>query len=137
MPETILNLTKSLEILFDTPSDGAAQQETGSRDRIRNGLKSVGVDPQLVEDVFVRIAILRNQFDVGHGRLALHDMGDLQLIYRFVITAELEFRKLFHHIVTGLGAGSLSLPTYAPNRKASYSKPLRGVIEALRAKETG
>src|ERR1700730_10853521 len=39
MPETVLNLTKSLEILFDTASDGAAHGEKGSRDRIRSGLK--------------------------------------------------------------------------------------------------
>jgi hypothetical protein len=135
MPEVILNLTKTLEILFDTPQDGAAQEGKRSRDRIRSGLKGVGVDVQLIEHMFIRIAILRNEFDVGHGRLALHDMGDLQLIYRFVITAEQEFRKLFHQIVAGLGTGTLSLPPYSPKIESSYSKPLRGLIDALRARE--
>lgn len=135
MPEVILNLTKSLEILFDTAPDGAAEERKGSRDRVRAGLKSVGVDAQLMEDVFIPITILRNEFDVGHGRLALHDMGDLQLIYGFVITAEQEFRKLFHQIVTGLGAGALTLPPYSPKIEGSYSKPLRGLIEALRVKQ--
>lgn len=135
MPETILNLTKSVEILFDAPSVGFAQAGKGSRDRIRKGLKDIGVDPQLIEEVFVPIAILRNEFDVGHGRLALHKMDELQLIYRFLINAEGKFRELFHHIVTGLAAGSLTLPPYAPGAEAAYSKPLRGVIEALRTRD--
>jgi hypothetical protein len=130
MSETILNLTKSLEILFGAPVEGAAI--SGSRDRIRAGLKSVGVDSELIEKVFVPVAILRNEFDVGHGRLALHNMNDLQLIYRLVITAEQQFRKLFQRIVAGLAADRFKLPSYAPNVEADYSKPMRGLIEALR-----
>ena len=134
MPESILNFTKSLEILFDTRPDGATKDDKGSRDRIRGGLQGIGIAPNLIEDVFVRVAILRNEFDVGHGRLALHDLADLQLIYRFVIMAEFEFRKLFQHIVRGVSAGTLTLPKYEPNSDTAYSKPLRGVIDALRQK---
>jgi hypothetical protein len=74
---------------------------------------------------------------VGHGRLALNDINDLQLIYGLVIAAESEFRKLFQHVVRGISAGSLTLPRYKPNiTETSYSKPLSGVIEALRVKKS-
>jgi hypothetical protein len=79
---------------------------------------------------------LRNEFDVGHGRLALNDMDDLQLIYGLVISAEAEFRKMFDHIVKGLSQGTISLHPYTPKAGApSYSKALQGVIEALRAEQ--
>jgi hypothetical protein len=126
----ILNFAKSLEVLFNNSLD---QRETGSRERIRKGLKKIGINDQLIERVFVRVLILRNEFDVGHGRLALHDMNDLQLIYGFVVTAEAEFRRLFDHIVKGLSEGTISLPPYEPKADApSYSRPLQGVIESLR-----
>ncbi len=100
-------------------------------------LKKIGVNGELIEKVFIRVLILRNEFDVGHGRLALHDMNDLQLIYGLVISAEAEFRKMFDHIVKGLSEGTISLPPYTPNADApSYSKPLQGVIEALRVEQT-
>jgi hypothetical protein len=133
MPEAILNFSKSLEILFNI----VGQSETGSRDRIREGLKNIGINGELIERVFIRVLILRNEFDVGHGRLALHDMNDLQLIYGLIISAEVEFRKMFDYIVKGLSEGTISLHPYAPNADApSYSKPLQGVIEALRAEQT-
>jgi hypothetical protein len=133
MPEAILNLSKSLEILFNNPVN---QPENGSRGRIRKGLREIGISDQLIERVFVRVLILRNEFDVGHGRLALHDMNDLQLIYGFVITAEAEFRRLFDHIVKGLAGATITMPPYTPKAGApSYSKPLQGVIEALRAEQ--
>jgi hypothetical protein len=133
MSEALLNFSKSLEVLFNNSVD---QHERGSRDRIREGLKKIGVNEQLIEKVFVRILILRNEFDVGHGRLALHDMDDLQLIYGLVIRAEAEFRKLFDHIVKGLSGGKISVPPYTLKVDTpSYSKGLKGVIEGLRAEQ--
>jgi hypothetical protein len=133
MPEAILNLSKSLEILFNNTVN---QVENGSRDRIRKGLREIGINDQLIDRVFVRVLILRSEFDVGHGRLALHDMDDLQLIYRFVATAEAEFRRLFDRIVKGVAGGTITLPPYTPKAGPSaYSKALQGVIERLRAEQ--
>jgi len=137
MSETILNLTKSLEILFDVPSNETSQGEGGSRDRIRNGLKCVGVEANLIEEIFIPITILRNEFDVGHGRLALNSIDDLQLIYGLLAKAETEFRRLLRQIVTGVSEGLFTLQPYTLKVEATYSGPMQGVIEALRAKAVG
>ncbi len=53
MSEIILNYNKILEVLFGQ-----------RRDKIRDGLSSLGYSPDDIEDKYIPINILRNQIDV-------------------------------------------------------------------------
>lgn len=129
MAETVLNFAKCLEVLVV-----ARSEDEGSRDKVRAGLKAIGVDAGKIEGVFVPILILRNSFDVGHGRIAsLNNAADLQLIYELLWDAEGEFRKLLQFVASGLIGGTITLPKHEVDN--DYAKPVQGLIDKQRAKQ--
>lgn len=87
MPECVLNLCKSLEIVFGT-----------SRDNIRGGLAELGYSPDEIEGDFIPIVLLRNHFDVGHPRLAVLRGEQLSVLYNYLANAESKFKRLFIRI---------------------------------------
>jgi len=123
MAEAILNLTKSLEILFGN-----------SRDQIRAGLTAAGYERDKIEDFFVPIVLLRNHFDVGHGRLAIHKLDDLQLVYALLANAEKEFRDLFQKAALLSQSGKLKIEPYILNPTARYDGAVKDVVDRLRAR---
>ncbi|MEN6490311.1 MAG: hypothetical protein ABFD66_15770, partial [Smithella sp.] len=99
MAESILNLCKSLEILFG-----------GSRDAVRQGLQSLGYTQEEVEGDFIPLLILRGFLDVAHPRIAILRQNDLRTLYLFLFNSENRFRKLFERTLKAVEKGLFKLP---------------------------
>ena len=83
LAEIILNLTKTLQALFGEKYDD-----------VRIGLAKFGYPKNEIEEKFIPIMILRNQFDVGHISLKLFSQENLTKLYRYLEKSELIFRDL-------------------------------------------
>lgn len=73
MAEVILNLYKTLEILFGR-----------SRTVMRAHLTELGFSRTQVEGEFIPICLLRDQLDVGHARLSRFDRAQMEAICKFL-----------------------------------------------------
>jgi hypothetical protein len=102
MPEIILNLAKTLEVLFPGP-------EGKTIDYARKGLRSIGYTTATIERDFVPILALRNAVDVGHPFLAVLKREQLETIYGYTETAEQHFKDLLRKVIGDLGGGKLTL----------------------------
>lgn len=67
--DVMLNLSKTLEVLFPPDSDGM------TRNAVRLGLRQLGYADDSIESDFIPALALRNQIDVGHVSLALSLLG--------------------------------------------------------------
>ena len=66
--EVLLNLAKTLEVLFPPNGDGH------TRDAVRTGLRTLGLSDNQIEYDFIPAMALRNEIDVGHVELGLFTM---------------------------------------------------------------
>lgn len=98
MAEVILNMSKSLQILFGNKIDD-----------IRKGLREIGYKNEEIEGDFVPLLILRNHFDVGHPRLSIFRSDQLKVLYSYLSKAENNFRKLFHDILELVTKGNFRI----------------------------
>ena len=98
MAESILNLSKTLEILFGT-----------SRDAVREQLLSLGYSHEEIEGDFIPVMILRNHFDIGHPRLATFKQDQLQILYQYLTQIEDRFRDLFNRLFCRIAEGTYVL----------------------------
>jgi len=128
MAESILNLSKALEILFGT-----------SRDSVREQLLALGYTDEEIEGDFIPLMILRNHFDVGHPRLAIFKQDQLQVLYRYLTQSEDRFRDLFNRIFHRIAEGTYELNQIEDLRLDSQEQrafdrlveTMRGRIEPL------
>lgn len=84
MSESVLNMSKALEILFG-----------GSRDSTREKLSELGYTTEEIEGDFIPLMILRNHFDVSHPRIAVLNQKQLRILYQYLAESENRFRVLF------------------------------------------
>jgi len=94
MAEVILNLAKSISVLFPGGD--------GSRDIIRHHLTQLDYTEDEIETKFIPLLLLRNHFDVGHAFLSLISQEDLKLLYEYLKNIKEDFRELFHRIIERL-----------------------------------
>jgi hypothetical protein len=99
MAESVLNLCKSMEILFGR-----------SKDAVRNGLQSLGYTKEEVEGDYIPLLILRDSLDIAHPRIAIFRQNDLRTLYLFLFNSEGRFRKLFERALKAVEKGSFELP---------------------------
>lgn len=110
--EIVLNLAKSLEVLFPPAGDGR------TRDAARNGLRALGFSDHRIECDFLPAMALRNEIDVGHVELGLFKMDQLKTIHAFTERAEGAFREMFERVIGRIesGAGDIAHHDLGPPR---------------------
>lgn len=91
MAEIILNLCKSLQIIFgDTIDD------------VRSGLRKLGYKDRKIESVFIPIMALRHHFDVGHPMNSLLTEEQLNKFYKYLINIESDFRGMLLDVLVAV-----------------------------------
>lgn len=99
MAECILNLCKTLEILFGREMDS-----------IRDGLQTLGYESDEIEGDYIPLIILRNVLDVAHPRIAVFPQDSLSTLYVYLSNTENRFRKLLERVITAINEDKLQLP---------------------------
>ncbi len=87
LSEVVLNLSKVLVILFSP-----------KRDDVRSELLKFGYSKEEIEEKFIPIMILRNEFDVGHVSIALFTEKQLNALYKYLAVSEHDFRELLKRV---------------------------------------
>jgi hypothetical protein len=98
MAEAILNLSKTLQILFGN-----------QKDDIHKGLSKLGYTEDEIEGDFITIMVLRNDFDVGHPMINIFSREQLDILYLYLGNVENVFRDLFQRLLKKLKDGSFKL----------------------------
>lgn len=118
--EVILNLAKTLEVLFPP----------GSRDAVRAGLTALEFAQDEIEGRFLPAMALRSKIDVAHVGLAIFTVDQLKVIHAYTDLAEEAFRALLQRILDRTERGEWDVAGYelgAPDADATTT------IERLRA----
>jgi hypothetical protein len=108
LPEMILNLAKTLEVLFPPDGDGR------TRDAARKGLSQLGFSDVDIEADYIPAMALRNEIDVGHVDLSLFKLEQLALIHAYVGRAEDAYRELLHRVLQRVQSGDFEVKPYEP-----------------------
>src|SRR5260221_635501 len=77
MAEVMLNLAKTMEVLFPPSGDGK------NRDAARRGLRDLGYEDSEIESDFLPAMALRNEVDVAHVDLSLFTSSPLQHVHAY------------------------------------------------------
>lgn len=104
--EVLLNLAKSLEVLFPPDGDGH------TRDAARAGLRTLDFSDDEIECDFIPAMALRNEIDVGHVELGLFTMDQLKTIHAFTERAESAFREMFERLLCRVESGKVDVVPY-------------------------
>jgi hypothetical protein len=118
--EVILNLAKTLEVLFPP----------GSRDAARAGLTDLGFPQDEIEGRFLPAMALRSKIDVAHVGLGIFTVDQLKVIHAYTDLAEDAFRGLLQKILDRTARGEWEVVGFeldAPDAEAITT------IERLRA----
>jgi hypothetical protein len=97
--EVVLNLAKSLEVLFPPSGDGR------TRDAARTGLRTLGFSEKQIECDCIPAMALRNDIDVGHVELGLFKIDQLKTIHAFTERTESAFRERFDRLLSRIESG--------------------------------
>ena len=122
--EVVLNLAKTLEVLF--PPDGDGQ----TREAARRGLAVLGYNDNEIETSFIPSMALRNEIDVGHVELGLFKPEHLAAIHAYTERAENAFRSMLDRLLDAVAAGKFEI---APHDLGSPSTGALKVVERLMA----
>lgn len=101
LAESLLNLTKVLEVLYGP-----------SRDNVRTSLAKLGYTTEQIERDFIPAMLLRNSVDVGHPMLGLLKPRQLETLQRYTDRAEGSFRELLQRIFRAIEDGRLEIASY-------------------------
>jgi hypothetical protein len=125
--EVILNLYKSLEVLFGR-----------SRDDLRSALSALGIPDVEIEGHYVALMILRDKLDVGHARMNAFTRGQLKTVYSFVKEAPSFMRSLLQDLLKRVEGGTWTVPSAhaAPVKKSSQLEIERLVASMELASES-
>ncbi len=106
LPEVLLNLAKTLEVLFPPTGDGQ------TRDAVRASLSKLGYSESEIEGDFIPAMALRNEIDVGHVELGVFTMDQLTVLHSYTERAEAAFRDLLKRVITKVEAGEFEIAPY-------------------------
>ena len=124
MAEAVLNMTKSLQIMFGE-----------TRDEVRAQLATLGYSEDEIEGNFVPIMILRNKFDVGHPRLAIFRQDQLRILYRYLSASDSRFRELFQRLLEAVQNGTYEIGQVGDLRlDAEEQREFDRLIESMRSR---
>ncbi len=98
MAETVLNYCKTLQVLFGE-----------DRDDVRKGLHSLGCSTDEIENVFIPIMLLRNEFDIGHASISILEQSELDTIYQYLFFLENAFRNMLVDLFSKIMDGTYNL----------------------------
>lgn len=122
MAESILNLSKVLEVLFPPAGDGK------TRDAARIELEALGYCDEEVERDFLPAMALRNVIDVGHADLSLYTRRQLQTLHRYAESAEVASQTMLRRLMDRMAAGEYQLSPYTASLADNEAK---SIIERL------
>ena len=123
LPEVVLNLSKTLEVLFPPSGNGR------TRDAVRTKLAELGFSEKEIEADFIPAMALRNEIDVGHVDLGLFKRDQLALIHGYVGRAEYAFGVLLDRLLNKVATGEFEVEPY----QAGPAKPEAvAIVERLR-----
>jgi len=125
LPEVLLNLAKTLEVLFPPTGDG------NTRDAVRANLSKLGYPETLIERDFIPAMALRNEIDVGHVEMGVFTMDQLTILHSYTERAEAAFRDLLKRVVTRVKSGEFEIAAYKRQKPRPQAV---AVIEKLREK---
>lgn len=123
MSESILNLSKVLEVLFP-PKTGDGK----TIDSARAGLAGLAVSETNIERYFIPAMCLRNQIDSAHVDLSLFTRKELATLHAYTQVAEDAFRKLLGLILVKSQCGEY---VATPSREPSARREARATIERI------
>jgi len=98
IPETLLNLAKSLEIIFSC-----------NRDRFRKMAKEIGLNDDFVETKLIPVLCLRNDLGIAHVSTAPLQLSDKDLIQQFMVKAFNNVQFTINHVVEKVRSGEFQL----------------------------
>jgi hypothetical protein len=116
LAEAILNLAKTLEVLFPPGGDGK------SREAARRELRELGFEDASIEADYLPVMALRNEIDVGHVDLSLFTRTQLASIHAYTERAERSFRRLLRVVLQATADGSWVAQPYEPHEVSSAAK---------------
>ena len=127
MAEAVLNMTKSLQIMFGE-----------SRDEVREELKMLGYSADDIEGDFIPLMILRSKFDVGHPRLAIFRKDQLQVLYSYLSQSDSRFRELFRRLLGAVQKGEYEISQVRDLRlDTGEQREFDQLIESMRSRLPG
>ncbi len=103
LAEVVLNLAKTLEVLFPPEGDG------DTRDAARRGLRALGLTDERIESDFIPAMALRNEIDVGHVELGLFKPEHVTAIHAYVEGSENAFREMLEILLTQVESGEFEI----------------------------
>lgn len=118
LPEVLLNLAKTLEVLFPPSGDGK------TRDAIRNKLEELGYTKDEIEGHFLPAIALRNEIDVGHVGLCIFKVEQLKILHSYAENAEESFRKLLARVLDKVSSGEFQIAPYEVEGAGSEAKKI-------------
>jgi hypothetical protein len=127
MSEILLNLSKTLEVLFPPPPG-----DPHTIDAARRGLGTLGYSPEEIERDFVPSMALRSTIGSAHVGLALFTPRQLRVLHRYTERAERAFRELLQRVLGRVEEGLSTLTPYldpAPSNEAQ--RVIQRLAEAL------
>jgi|SRR5215471_13548030 len=124
MAETILNLSKVLEVLFPPVGDGK------TREAARVGLTNLGYSQPEIERLFLPAMALRSAIDVGHVSLALLTRQQLTILHSYTERAEIAFREMLDRALTAVENGSWEVEEFMDTEP---SPSVLEIVERLRS----
>ena len=99
MAESVLNMCKSLEVLFGN-----------SRDTIRGQLSLLGYTTDQIEGDFIPLLVLRSHFDVAHARIAVPKQEKLRVLYAYLTHSEYRLKEFFKYLIARIADDAFQLP---------------------------
>jgi hypothetical protein len=106
MAEIILNLSKTLEVLFPPEGNGR------TRDAVRAALTELKYSEEEIERFFLPTMALRNEIDVGHVDLSVYTRHQLDALHTFTEAVEHAFREMLKRLAGNIAMGKFELPLY-------------------------
>ncbi|HEY7642862.1 MAG TPA: hypothetical protein VH814_24215 [Steroidobacteraceae bacterium] len=119
MAETLLNLAKTLEVLFP-----------GDRESVRRELIQLGYTTAEVEAKFMPAMLLRSKVDSAHVLLSLFNIDQLKTLHAYTLDAEDAFRELMARVLTRIEEGSFEPHPYEVR---AVDAELVKLVETLKA----
>ena len=130
MAESMLNLSKVLEVLFPPSGDGM------TRDAVRMGLRGLGYSDLEVERDFLPAIALRNEIDVGHVDLSLFTRRQLHALHRYAEAAENAFREMLQLLMRRMADGQFVLSPYMATSAGTEAQHVIERIERYFGQDT-
>lgn len=129
LSECILNLCKVLEVLFGS-----------KHDIVREDLIKLGYSITDIEEMYIPIMLLRNQFDVGHVSISYFEQEQLNILYVYLENSLRNFRKLLKTLILHISDNKYSLKPVAerpidPEKKRTLDKLITLVEKRIGKKE--